>query len=305
MFGIFKKMRSGLSKTARGLWAFLGHKPLDEATLESLEEAFYSADFGVEATEAMMSAIRQAYKENKDLKGQDAATIGSHVLEKLLIGAEGQLTIGQHQPEVICLVGINGAGKTTCAAKLAHYFNQSGKKVILGACDTFRAAANEQIQIWANRLNIDLVSSQHGADSAAVAFDTYTAAKSRGADIVLLDTAGRLHTKSHLMEELKKLKRVLSKHDAQAPHHVWMVLDGSLGANSIQQAQVFHEALGLTGLLMTKLDGTSRGGALVGIYQALKIPIYYIGLGEAPEDLQPFIVSDYLKSIFQDLSVDN
>ena len=171
-------------------------------------------------------------------------------------------------------------------------------KVLLGACDTFRAAANEQIKHWAERLNIDIVSSQHGADSAAVAFDAYEAAKSRGRDLVILDTAGRLHTKSNLMKELEKLDRVIKKQDETAPHHSWLVVDGSLGSNSIEQARVFHKSFPLTGLIVTKLDGTSRGGAIVGIYRELKLPIYFVGLGEQPDDLQPFSAADYANAIF-------
>lgn len=298
MFGLLKKFTKSFSRTASGLLGLFGRRTLDEATLQELEEALYGADFGVETTGEIMAAIHAAYKEDKALRGQDAAVIGAHVLKKILAGAEGRLTLGGHNPEVICLVGVNGAGKTTSAAKLAFALMQQKTRVILGACDTFRAAANEQIRAWADRLKIDLVSSHHGADVAAVAFDTYMAAKSRGAEVAILDTAGRLHTKGYLMEELKKLRRVLGKQDDAAPHHIWLVVDGSLGANSINQARVFHEALGLTGLIITKLDGTSRGGAIVGIYRELKLPIYYVGLGEAPEDLEPFSVDNYLNSIF-------
>jgi Signal recognition particle GTPase len=169
---------------------------------------------------------------------------------------------------------------------------------VLGACDTFRAAANEQIKHWAEKLNIDIVASHHGADSAAVAFDAMEAAKSRGKDIVILDTAGRLHTKSNLMKELGKLNRVIKKQDETAPHHSWLVVDGSLGSNSIEQARVFNESFPLTGLIVTKLDGTSRGGALVGIYRELKLPIYFVGLGEQADDLQPFSAKNYANAIF-------
>jgi fused signal recognition particle receptor len=199
---------------------------------------------------------------------------------------------------VIALIGVNGSGKTTTAAKLAHLFQEDGLKTIVGACDTFRAAANEQIKTWCERLGVDLVASQHGADAAAVAFDAYAAARSRGADILLLDTAGRLHNKANLMNELQKIRRVLQKHDDLAPHHAWLVVDGSLGSNSIEQARVFHEAFGLTGIIVTKLDGTSRGGALVGIYRELGLPIYFVGLGEQPEDLQPFSIHHYTHALF-------
>jgi len=181
---------------------------------------------------------------------------------------------------------------------LAWRFKQDGRSVIIAAADTFRAAAIEQLQSWAKRLDLELISSHTGADSAAVAFDAWQAAKARGRDYLLIDTAGRLHTKSNLMDELAKIRRVLQKHDPSAPQHRWLVVDGSLGANSIEQAKVFHQSFGLTGLIVTKLDGTSRGGAIVGIYRQLKIPIYFVGLGEQPEDLQPFEIDSYAKAVF-------
>jgi fused signal recognition particle receptor len=199
---------------------------------------------------------------------------------------------------VIAMIGVNGSGKTTTSAKLAWRLKQDGKLVTLAACDTFRAAAVEQLKAWADRLQLDIVASHTGADSAAVAFDAWQAAKARGSDYLIVDTAGRLHTKSNLMEELAKIRRVLQKNDPTAPQHRWLVVDGSLGSNSIEQARVFHQSFGLTGLVVTKLDGTSRGGALVGIYRQLKIPIYFLGLGEQAEDLQPFSVENYAKAVF-------
>jgi fused signal recognition particle receptor len=201
-------------------------------------------------------------------------------------------------PVVIAMIGVNGSGKTTTSAKLAWKLKEDGKSVTLAACDTFRAAAVEQLKAWATRLNLEIIASHTGADSAAVAFDAWQAAKSRGRDFLIVDTAGRLHTKSNLMEELAKIRRVLQKNDPTAPQHRWLVVDGSLGSNSIEQAKVFHQSFGLTGLVVTKLDGTSRGGALVGIYRQLKIPIYFLGLGEKAEDLQPFSVDNYVKAIF-------
>ncbi len=175
---------------------------------------------------------------------------------------------------------------------------QDGRSVTVAACDTFRAAAIEQLRIWTQRLDIELIASQTGADAAAVAFDAWQAAKARGRDYVIIDTAGRLHTKSNLMEELAKIRRVLQKHDPAAPQHSWLVIDGSLGSNSIEQARVFHKSFGLTGLVVTKLDGTSRGGAIVGIWRELKLPIYFVGLGEQAEDLQRFSVDNYVKAVF-------
>ncbi len=298
---IFQKFKDGFKKTARLFSAIGGifSKKLDAASIDELEEALYGADFGVETADEIMAEIKKAYAKNKELHGKDAAEIGRRVLVQILDGAAGMLSDqGENKPEVIALVGVNGAGKTTTAAKLAYRFMQEGKQVLLGACDTFRAAANEQISAWAERLAIELVPGRHGADSAAVAFDTVQAAKARQKDVAILDTAGRLHTKSNLLEELKKISRVVGKLDASAPHHRWLVIDGTLGSNSIEQARIFHEAFNLTGLIITKLDGTSRGGALVGIWRELRIPIYFVGLGERPEDLQAFSVENYVEAIF-------
>lgn len=308
MRSLFSKFKEGLKRTTPTFYTafskaggLFGGRKLDVDSIEELEEALYEADFGVETAEEIMEEIQEAYRKNKELRGKDAAEIGAAVLKRVLEGAEGGGLTGAKavgEPEVICLIGVNGSGKTTTTAKLGYLYKGEGREPVLGACDTFRAAANEQIKHWSERLGLELVASQHGADAAAVAFDAYTAATSRKKDLVILDTAGRLHTKSNLMEELKKIRRVLQKKDESAPHHSWLVLDGSLGSNSIEQARKFHEAFGLTGLIITKLDGTSRGGALVGIYRELGLPIYFVGLGEQPEDLQPFSVENYVNALF-------
>ncbi len=305
MKALFAKFREGLRKSTPTFQRVLsragelfGGRRIDAATLEELEEALYAADFGVETTAEILAAVRAAAREDRELRGLQAAAIGARVLAGVLQGAEGRFAPGPRRPQVIALVGVNGSGKTTTAAKLAHLFRQDGLKTLVGACDTFRAAANEQIREWCRRLDVELVESQHGADAAAVAYDAYAAAMSRGADVLLLDTAGRLHNKAHLMRELQKIRRVLQKHDEQAPHHSWLVLDGSIGSNSIEQARVFHREFGLTGLIITKLDGTSRGGALVGIYRELRLPVYFVGLGEQPDDLQPFSIHHYTHALF-------
>jgi fused signal recognition particle receptor len=302
MRSLFNKFKEGLKRQTPTFHQafeniFSGAK-LDQDALDELEEALYTADFGVETVEEIIEEIQFAYKTDKEIRSQEAAKIGATVLKRVLEGAEGTVVVGQNKPEVICLIGVNGSGKTTTTAKLGHLYQDEGYSLLIGACDTFRAAANEQIKHWADKLNIDIVASHHGADSAAVAFDAYEAAYSRGRDIVILDTAGRLHTKSNLMKELEKLKRVIQKQDPDAPHHSWLVVDGSLGSNSIEQARVFNESFPLTGLIITKLDGTSRGGALVGIYRELKLPIYFVGLGEQPDDLQPFSAKNYANAIF-------
>ncbi len=325
MRGLFNRFKEGFSKTVsaiasktRGLF---GGKKIDAASIEALEEALYTADFGVETTNEILSEIKRAYGSDKELQGRQAAEIGAAVLQRVLAGAEGVLegttvnggdgkssegaaTGGETSPApatkpiVIAMIGVNGSGKTTTSAKLAWKLKEDGKTVTLAACDTFRAAAVEQLKSWATRLDLDLVASHTGADAASVAFDAWQAAKSRGRDYLIVDTAGRLHTKSNLMEELAKIRRVLQKNDPSAPQHRWLVVDGSLGSNSIEQARAFHQSFGLTGLVVTKLDGTSRGGALVGIYRQLKIPIYFLGLGEQPEDLQRFSVENYAKAVF-------
>ena len=302
MFGLFKKFKDGFAKTvsiiATKTHGLFGGRRIDAASLDELEEALYTADFGVETTEEILAEIKAAYKKDATLHGQQAAAIGAAVLKRVLAGSEGELQPAPTAPTVIAMIGVNGSGKTTTAAKLAWRLKEDGKTVTLAACDTFRAAAIEQLKTWATRLDLEIIASHTGADAAAVAFDAWQAAKSRGRDYLIVDTAGRLHTKSNLMEELAKIRRVLQKNDPTAPQHRWLVVDGSLGSNSIEQAKVFHQSFGLTGLVVTKLDGTSRGGALVGIWRQLKIPIYFVGLGEQAEDLQPFSVENYAKAVF-------
>jgi fused signal recognition particle receptor len=302
MFGLFKKFKDGLAKTVAAISettrGIFGGRSIDASSLETLEEALYTADFGVATTDEILGEIKDAYKKDKDLRGQQAAAIGAAVLRRVLAGSEGELKPAAAAPTVIVMIGVNGSGKTTSSAKLAWLLKQDGKSVMLAACDTFRAAAVEQLKAWATRLELPIIASHTGADAAAVAFDAWKAAKARGCDYLIVDTAGRLHTKGHLMDELAKIRRVLQKNDATAPHHSWLVVDGSLGTNSIEQAKVFHKSFGLTGLIVTKLDGTSRGGAIAGIWRELKLPIYFLGLGEQPEDLQPFSAENYAKAVF-------
>lgn len=302
MLSLFKKFKEGLSKSAKSFAEKTGgifrRAKLDASSIEELEEALYAADFGYETTEEILEETKVAYRKNKDLRGKDVAAIGSAVLRRVLEGSEGVIEFKDDRPTVICLIGVNGSGKTTTTAKLGSQCKAEGRQVLVAACDTFRAAATEQLREWSNRLDLDMVSGERGSDAAAVAYDSWQAAKSRGKDTLIVDTAGRLHTKNHLMDELAKIRRVLQKHDETAPHYSLLVVDGSLGSNSIDQARVFHEKFGLDGLIVTKLDGTSRGGSLVGIYRELKLPIYFLGLGEKAEDLQAYQVDNYVDAVF-------
>ena len=324
MFGLFKKFRDGLAKTVTAIAAkthgLFGGRKIDAASLDELEEALYTADFGVETTGEVLAEIKAAFRRDPQLQGRQAAEIGAAVLTRVLAGSEGRLemnvarvpstgaqaggpgpgsaTPATTNPVVIALIGVNGSGKTTTTAKLGWRLKQEGRTVTLAACDTFRAAAVEQLKTWATRLDLELIASRTGADAAAVAFDAWQAARARGRDYLLVDTAGRLHTKGNLLDELAKIRRVLQKHDPAAPQHAWLVVDGSLGSNSIEQARVFHKSFGLTGLVVTKLDGTSRGGAIVGIWRELRLPIFFLGLGEQAEDLQPFDAASYARAVF-------
>lgn len=304
MLHLFRKFKKSLLETPKGLWASLtglfSKKLITAEDWEQFEATLYAADFGPETVEKILQQMQKIAKADKERTG---AEVLKQVLKDLLSGAEGHLDSGT-ELQVILMLGVNGAGKTTTVAKLAHRLQNNGDKVLLGSCDTFRAAADQQLKTWAERLQLDCVGSHQGADAAAVAFDACQASMHRNCRWLLLDTAGRLHNKTGLLEELKKMLRVMKKCNENFPQHRWLIVDGSLGTNSIVQAKLFHEAVGLTGMIITKLDGTSKGGALVGIYDALKIPIYYVGLGEKPEDLQPFSVEAYIDAIMGE-SADN
>lgn len=297
MFNFFKTFKDSFVKTqkhlATGLFSIFKKKAITDADWNRIEAILYEADFGPEVVETILARMKTVAKEDKSRFGADVLR---QVLSELLEGSEGVLSEVSCL-QVVMLLGVNGAGKTTTIAKLGHLLQNKGHKVILGSCDTFRAAADQQLKSWADRLQLDCVGSHQGADAAAVGYDVCQAGMHRSCNWVLLDTAGRLHNKSGLLEELKKMVRVLKKCDATFPQHRWLVVDGSLGTNSIAQAKLFNESIGLTGLIVTKLDGTSKGGALVGIFNALHVPIYFVGLGEGPEDLQPFSVDSYVSAI--------
>jgi fused signal recognition particle receptor len=290
MFEAFKRGLSTTRDRCLSLLKFFGPH-LDEVALGEIRSGLYAADFGPEVVEEIVGVVREM--KDRD-RGMERA---SNVIREILKNAVGHFPPDEN-PQTVVLVGINGGGKTTTAAKLAASLQKRGRRVILGSCDTFRAAANEQLRSWAERLQLDFVGSQARSDAASVAYDTCSAAIHRRCDAVILDTAGRLHTNINLMEEVKKLMRVVEKFTPPFRLHRWIVVDGSLGSNSLEQAKSFHEAVALTGIVVTKLDGTGRGGALVSIHQQLKIPIYFVGFGEGAEDLRPFSTDDYVEALF-------
>lgn len=289
----YEKIKKAFSATrsvlAQRIGALLG-KPWDENTLESLEQILYEADLGTRCVEEFVSHLQSELR----LKPQQGLAEILQLLKKksldILLSPPISAPIipESGDPLVHLIVGINGSGKTTTIAKLASHFQKEGKKVLLGAGDTFRAAAIDQLGLWAEKLSVDIVKSKPGADPSAVAFDAISAAKARGTDIVLIDTAGRLQNKTDLMMELEKIQKTCKKLMPKAPHETWLVLDGSHGQNALDQARVFHKHVPLTGLIVTKLDGSAKGGILLAIYQELKIPIRWIGIGEKAEDLIPF-----------------
>jgi fused signal recognition particle receptor len=295
-----------LAKTRRGLGDsmadfFLGKKSIDRDTLDDLETSLLSADVGVEVTTEIIDDL-QAKLSRKALDNVDALqlALSEHMLE-ILQPCEKPLQIDTNcKPYVILVVGINGAGKTTSIGKLAHYYQQQGLSVLLAAGDTFRAAAVEQLQQWGARNNVPVVAQTTGADSASVIFDAVQSGRSKNIDVVIADTAGRLHTQSNLMDELAKIKRVIAKLDPAAPHETLLIMDAGFGQNALQQAEQFHKALGLTGLAVTKLDGTARGGILFAIARKLGLPIRFIGVGEGIEDLRPFNARDFVAALLED-----
>ncbi len=299
--GIFDKIKSGLAKTRDQLftkieWAVKG-KPIDEDAFDEIEEAMILADVGFETTQTFMAALKGRWKRGQIKTSVDIRQAMREEVEGFLRPVEASITTNNTKPFVILTLGVNGVGKTTTIAKLANIHMNSGKKVVLGACDTFRAAAVEQLEVWAGRIGIDVIKHGEGSDPAAVAFDAAKAAKARGADILILDTAGRLHTKVNLMEEMKKIKRVVGKELHNAPNEVLLVIDATNGQNAIAQAKTFNEALSVTGLVITKLDGTAKGGFVLPIAHLLKIPIRYIGVGEGIDDLIPFNAKDFAEAL--------
>lgn len=289
------RARSFLSKTLLSL--FQGK--ISEQTLEELERLLYEADFGVQTSADLTNKIRELHKKHPEFKTEDYIQALKTEIIGILNKIPTELSTPKDSPQVILIVGVNGNGKTTSTAKLAHLFTQNGKKVLLGAADTFRAAAIEQLEMWAERAQVDIVKGTPKSDPAAVAFDAVTAGKSRHKDVVIIDTAGRLHTKTHLMQELEKIKRSCSKVIAGAPHETLLVLDATTGQNAIDQAKQFHQFTPITGIILTKLDGTAKGGIVIAIQRELGIPIKFIGTGEGMDDLQVFDIESFTSNLFE------
>jgi fused signal recognition particle receptor len=302
--GLFAKFKAGLQKTHSKLTheikRIVTRSPkLEGATLEELEAALIGADLGMAMTTQIIEAVKKNY-ETQGSSGVDVFSVARSEVEKSLASNKSDLIVAPGGLTVVSIVGVNGTGKTTTSAKLANYIQTQRKTALLAACDTFRAAAIEQIKLWGQRLKVEVVAGTYGADAASVAHDAITASRARKADYLFIDTAGRLHTKHNLMQELQKLHRVIGKQLPGAPHEVLLVLDATTGMNALNQAREFNKAVPLTGLVVTKLDGTSKGGMVVAIQKELGLPIKFVGLGEQADDLQPFDPKQFAEALFEE-----
>ncbi len=300
--GLFAKFKAGLQKThsklAHEIKRIVTRSPkLEAAALEELEGALIAADLGMDMTTQIVRAVKKDY-ETQGSAGRDVFAVAQREVAASLSANQPELRRAPGGLTVVSIVGVNGTGKTTTAAKLAHLVQSRGNLALLAACDTFRAAAIEQLKLWGQRLKVEVIAGAYGADAASVAHDAVAAAQARKADYLFIDTAGRLHTKHNLMQELQKLHRVMGRQLAGAPHEVLLVLDATTGMNALNQAREFHKAVPLTGLIVTKLDGTSKGGMVVAIQKELGLPIKFIGLGEQPDDLQPFDAAQFAGALF-------
>lgn len=299
---VFGKLLKALKKTrdvlTTGLARLFKGRQLDDAFLDELEELLYNSDLGPLGTK-IVDELKVSYKKKEIKETEEVPAFLRVKLLEMMAGCEGEITRAATGPTVILIVGVNGAGKTTSIAKLANHLKQQGTSVLLGAGDTFRAAAVEQLTLWSERLGIDIVKQDTGADPAAVAFDATAAAIARKVDYLILDTAGRLHTQKNLMTELEKIVRVVKKQLPDAPHETLLVLDGTTGQNAIRQASEFQKSAPVTGLILAKMDGTAKGGALFGIREVLPVPVKFLGVGEAIDDLEKFVVQDYVDAILR------
>jgi fused signal recognition particle receptor len=303
--GFFDKLKAGLEKTRKSFTEkieqlVIGYATIDDEFLDDLEAVLLSADVGVATTGKLMIEIRQGIKEKVINSPEDLKPFLQEKITAMLAGQAEIEAVTCEPPVVMLVVGVNGVGKTTTIGKLANYYQENGKKVLIAAADTFRAAAIDQLEIWGQRTGTEIIKHAEGSDPAAVAFDAVQAAKARRADLVIIDTAGRLHTKSNLMEELKKINRVIAKEIPAAPHETLLVLDATTGQNAINQAKLFGEVVKLSGVVLTKLDGTAKGGVVIAIKNELDLPVKWVGVGEGVNDLRPFAPDDFAAALFAD-----
>ena len=303
--GFFDKLKKGLEKTRKSFTEkieqiVVGYAKIDDDLLDELEEVLISADVGVKTATLLMEEVRRGIKKKEINAPEDLRPFLEEKISALLMAGSDTSTMAMNPPTVILVIGVNGVGKTTTIGKLGNYYKEQGKTVMLAAADTFRAAAIDQLEIWGSRIGATVIKHDEGSDPASVAFDAVKAAKARNIDVLIIDTAGRLHTKSNLMEELKKINRVIQREIPEAPHETLLVLDATTGQNAINQAYVFSQSAPISGVVLTKLDGTAKGGVVVGIKAELKMPVKWIGIGEAVDDLRPFNSEDFAKALFSD-----
>lgn len=301
--GLFDRLKKGLSATRERVAASFRSvlrigQPIGQETFQRLEDTMLAADFGPQTTQRLLGVIQSGWKNGKIAEEQEITPfLQQHIID-MWPDADRRIHFAQEGPTVILVTGINGSGKTTSVAKLGHYFTKQGKKVILGACDTFRAAAVQQLTVWSQRVGVEIVKHDQGADPGAVAYDACEAAVARKADVLLIDTAGRLHTQDHLMRELGKIQKVVARKIPGAPHEVLLVLDATIGQNAVQQARHFAEHVEVSGLFLAKLDGSAKGGIVVGIRDELNVPVKFVGLGETPDDIEPFDPAAFIEALF-------
>ena len=301
--GFFDRLKKGLAKTRETFTntiekLIIGYADIDDDLLDELEETLIMSDVGVKTTERLMADVRKGIKKKDINTPEDLKPFLAEKISEILSTGSDETRIAAAGPTVLLVIGVNGVGKTTTIGKLAAYYKEQGKSVMLAAADTFRAAAIDQLQIWGDRTGVPVIRHEEGSDPAAVAFDAVKAARARGVDILIIDTAGRLHTKSNLMEELKKIHRVIRREIAEAPHETLLVLDATTGQNAISQADLFQKAAAITGIVLTKLDGTAKGGVIIGLKSELSLPVKWVGVGEGVDDLRPFIAKDFARALF-------
>ena len=302
--GFFDQLKKGLNKTRENLTGkieklIIGYADIDEDLLEELEETLIMADVGIKTTETLMEAVRRGIRKKEIRTPEDLRPFLQKQIAEILNRGEDATREAGEGPTVLLVIGVNGAGKTTTIGKLSAYYKQQGKSVMLAAADTFRAAAIDQLEVWGQRTGAQVIRHEEGSDPAAVAFDAVRAAKARHIDMLIIDTAGRLQTKSNLMQELEKINRVIGREIPGAPHETLLVLDATTGQNAISQAELFTKAAPISGVVLTKLDGTAKGGVVIGIKNQLSMPVKWIGVGEGVEDLRPFSAEDFAKALFQ------